>query len=315
VLLATLEGAEGVPGAAPSTIPESTYHDALDAAYREWKDLEEGNNAAHIPALAKVDPKLYGIALVTVQGAVYELGNARHEFSIQAIARPLTLARTIDGVGIETVRKRLGSNPSGIGSPFVTSGAIATIDLMPGNSAAEKLEVILGIYSAFAARRLAIDEEIFRASSGTNTRDPALAALLKNREVIKGDPTEALRLHAQQCSIRVSALDLAVMGASLANGGRNPLSRYQIVSAETAREVLAVMARSGMNETTSGWPTPTGLAAASGASGGIMAIMPGHFAVGIFSPPLDGQGHSVRGQKALATLAKRLGRATSQRGS
>jgi glutaminase len=302
------------------------YREALAQAYKEWKGLAEGKNADYIPALAKVDPGLYGIALVTVQGAIYEIGSSRNEFSIQSISKPLTLARAIEAAGLENVRKRIGVNATGQkfnsilaielnqaqkrpppGNPFVNAGAIATVDLLPAATAEQKWEVILGMFSAFAGRRLEVDQDIYRSESETNTHNRAIVELLKDYEVVKGDPREALDLYTRQCSVKVSARDLAVMGATLANAGRNPVSNQQIVSAATAREVLAVMATAGMYETTGDWMVTTGLPAKSGVGGGIVAVMPGRFAVGTFSPPLDESGNSVRGMKAIETLVKRLG--------
>jgi glutaminase len=302
------------------------YREALIQAHREWKDLKDGKNADYIPALAKVDPELYGIALVTAQGAIYELGNSQNEFSIQSISKPFTLARAIEAGGLEAVQKRIGVNATGQkfnsilaielnqadkrpppGNPFVNAGAISTVDFLPAANAAEKWDVILALYSAFAGRRLIVDQEIYRSESETNTHNRAIVALLKDYEVVKGDPAEALDLYTRQCSVKVNARDLAIMGATLANGGKNPITRQQVISAETASQVLAVMATAGLYETSGDWLTTTGLPAKSGVGGGIVAVMPGRYAIGTFAPPLDESGNSVRGQKAIQTMIKRLG--------
>jgi glutaminase len=302
------------------------YRDALAQAYREWKGVKEGKNADYIPVLAKVDPTLYGIVLVTVQGTIYEVGAARNEFSIQSVSKPFTLARTIEGAGWETVQKRIGVNATGQafnsilaielfqsqkrpppGNPFVNAGAIATVDLLPAATADQKWDVILGMYSAFAGRPLTVNDEVYKSESETNTHNRAIVALLKDYEVVKGDPAEALDLYTRQCSVNVNARDLAVMGATLANGGRNPISNQQVVSATTASKVLGVMATAGLYETTGDWLVATGVSAKSGVGGGIVAVMPGRFAIGTFAPPLDEAGNSVRGQKAIETIIKRLG--------
>jgi glutaminase len=302
------------------------YREALAQAYREWKGLAEGKNADYIPALAKVDPNLFGIALVTAQGAVYELGNSQNEFSIQSISKPFTLARAIEAVGLAAVQKRIGVNATGQkfnsilaielnqsqkrpppGNPFVNAGAISTVDLVPAGSASEKWDIILGEYSAFAGRHLTVNQEIYRSETETNTHNQAIVALLKDYEVIKGDPAEALDLYTRQCSVSVNARDLAVMGATLANGGKNPITRQQVISPAAASEVLAVMATAGLYETSGDWLATTGLPAKSGVGGGIVAVMPGRFAIGTFAPPLDDAGNSVRGQKAIEGIIKRLG--------
>ncbi len=302
------------------------YRDALTRAYREWKETSEGKNADYIPALAQVNPDLYGITLVTVEGAIYEIGNSKEEFSIQSISKPFTFARAVEGLGIEEVQKRIGVNATGqkfnsilaielnqsqkrppAGNPFVNAGAIATVDLVPAANATQKWDVILGMYSAFAGRKLTVDETIYQSESETNTHNRAIVQLLKDYEVLRGDPAEALDLYTRQCSVKVNARDLAVMGATLANGGRNPLTRQQVVSPATASQVLAVMATAGLYETSGDWLVSAGVPAKSGVGGGIVAVLPGRYAVGTFSPRLDDSGNSVRGQKAIEAIVKRLG--------
>ena len=321
----TSGGARQTTGPRPAPAGD-IYRDALAQAYRQWKRVTEGKNADYIPVLAKVDPALYGIVLVTVQGTIYEVGAARTEFSIQSVSKPFTLARTIEGAGWEALQKRIGVNATGQpfnsilaielfqsqrrpppGNPFVNAGAIATVDMLPAANADQKWDVILGMYSAFAGRPLAVNDEVYRSESETNTHNRAIVALLKDYEVVKGDPAEALDLYTRQCSVNVNARDLAMMGATLANGGRNPISNQQVVSASTASKVLGVMATAGLYETTGDWLVTTGVPAKSGVGGGIVAVMPGRFAIGTFAPPLDAAGNSVRGQKAIETIIKRLG--------
>jgi glutaminase len=312
--------------AARGTPPGDVYREALLEAYKQWKGFEEGKNADYIPALAKVDPGLFGIALVTVQGTIYEIGGSHQEFSIQSISKPFTLARAIEAAGMKAVQERIGVNATGQpfnsvlaielnhqskrpppGNPFVNAGAIATVDLLPGAGGEQKWHSIVGEYSAFAGRTLGLNQEIYTSESETNTHNRAIVALLKDYEVIKGDPAEALDLYTKQCSVNVTARDLAVMGATLANGGRNPISKQQVVSTDTASRVLAVMATAGLYETSGDWLATTGLPAKSGVGGGIVAVMPGRFAIGTFAPPLDPAGNSVRGQRAIESIIKRLG--------
>jgi glutaminase len=325
-MVASTEGAQPSVSGNRRASPGDAYGDALARAYKQWKDLGEGKNADYIPALAKVDSSLYGIALVTVQGAVYEVGSARSEFSIQSVSKPFTLARVIDTAGLHAVQERIGVNATGQkfnsvlaielnqsqkrpspGNPFVNAGAIATVDLLAAPTADQKWQVILGMYNAFAGRVLTVNQEIYRSESETNTHNRAIVALLKDYEVIKGDPAEALDLYTRQCSVSVTARDLAMMGATLANGGRNPLTKQQVVSAATAGQVLAVMATAGLYETTGDWLAATGIPAKSGVGGGIVAVMPGRYAVATFAPPLDEAGNSVRGQKAIEGIVKQLG--------
>jgi len=302
------------------------YRAAVAQAFKQGKDVKDGKNADYIPALAKVDAHLYGIALVTVSGAIYEIGNSRSEFSIQSVSKPFTLARLIEAVGLDSVRKRIGINATGQkfnsilavelnqsqkrpppGNPLVNAGAIATVDMIPAKTAAEKWDVISGLFNAFAGRQLSLNQEVYRSESETNTHNRAIVALLQDYEVVKGDPAEALDLYTRECSVNVSARDLAIMGATLANGGRNPVTGQTVVSPATASQVLAVMATAGLYETTGDWLVTTGVPAKSGVGGGIVAVLPGRYAVGTFAPPLDDAGNSVRGQKAIESIVQALG--------
>jgi glutaminase len=300
------------------------YRDSLARAYTEFKDLSEGKNADYIPALAKVDSKLFGIALATVDGAVYEVGNVRDEFSIQSVSKVFTLARAIDALGPGNVEDRIGVDATGMpfnsiiavemnkekhaaGNPLVNPGAIAMVAALPAEDVKQKWNILIGTYSAFAARPLGVNAEVYRSESETNTRNRAIATLLEAYEVIEGNSSEALDLYTRQCSVNVSARDLAVMGATLANGGRNPLTRQQVVKPETVERVLAVMATAGLYETTGTWLYDVGVPAKSGVGGGIVAVVPGRFAIGTFAPPLDEAGNSVRGQRAISSIIDALG--------
>ena len=310
---------------------DGAYRDALSEAYRSFKGLTEGKNADYIPILASVDPSLYGLVIVTVQGAAYEIGAARQEFSIQSVSKPFTVARAIETAGADVVNKRIGVNATGqkfnsilaldllknipsdkehvipAGNPLVNPGAITTVDLLPITAGTDKWSVIMGNLEAFAGRKLTVNDEVYRSESETNTHNRAIVQLLKDYEVIKGDPLQALDLYTRQCSVSVSAHDLAVMGATLANGGRNPLTGVQVVSSATAAKVLAIVSTAGFYETTGEWLYKVGVPAKSGVGGGIVAVVPGRFAIGTFSPPLDPAGNSVRGQRAVEAMIQRLG--------
>ena len=332
---AVVLAATATPSPAPATPRPApagdAYRDALADAYRSYKALAEGKNADYIPILAGVDPALYGIVLVTVEGAVYEIGAARDEFSIQSVSKPFTAARAIETAGADAVDNRIGVNATGqpfnsilavdlakklpadkdhvhpAGNPLVNAGAIAAVDMVAAAPGMDKWSVLLGNLEAFAGRRLTVNEEVYRSEAETNTHNRAIVQLLKDYEVIQGDPMQALDLYTRQCSVSVSARDLAIMGATLANGGRNPLTRVQVVSPETAAKVLAIVSTAGLYETTGEWLYRVGVPAKSGVGGGIVAVVPGKFAVGTFSTPLDPAGNSVRGQRAIAAILKKLG--------
>ncbi len=300
------------------------YQQALAKAYSSLKGVSEGKNADYIPALAKVDSKLFGIALATVEGAVYEVGSAREEFSIQSISKVFTLARTIELIGAEAVEKRIGVNATGMPfnsiiaiemnkkttpamNPLVNPGAIATVDALPASDSNAKWTLIAGTYNAFAGRTLGLNQEVYKSESETNTRNRAITNLLQAYEVVKGDASVVLDLYTRQCSLNVNARDLAIMGATLANGGKNPVTRQQVVRPATVEHVLAVMATAGLYETTGQWMYEVSVPAKSGVGGGIVAVVPGKFAIGTFSPPLDEAGNSVRGQRAIKSVVDDLG--------
>jgi glutaminase len=318
---------EGAPpravGPTPAT-PEA-YRNALYQAYAAVRSDKSGKNADYIPALAKVDSSFFGIALATVDGAIYEIGSTKEQFSIQSVSKVFTLARAIELLGAGEVEKHIGVNATGrafnsivavednkaadkppSGNPLVNPGAIATVALLPGKTSDERWTQIISTYSAFAARPLLVNQEVYKSESDTNQRNRAIGMLLHAYEVIEEDPEAAVDVYTRQCSVNVTARDLAVMGATLANGGRNPLSEQQVVSPETAAHALAVMATAGLYEASGTWLYEVGAPAKSGVGGGIVAVVPGKFAIGTFSPPLDEAGNSVRGQKAIAHIITQL---------
>jgi glutaminase len=245
---------------------------------------------------------------------------------MQAIAKVFTLARALEDVGAETVEKRIGAGATGqpgdstvalalnelqkrrsSGNPLADAGAIATVGLVTGRDVQERWRRILGTMSAFAGRPLAVDQRIYRAESETNAHNQGLAWMLKDEQLLDGDPAPTLDLYTRQCAVAVTARDLAIMGATLASGGVNPRTGARVVDAATAAQVLAVMATAGLYETTGAWMFRVGVPAKSGAAGGVLAIVPGRYAVAAFSPPLDGSGNSVRAQKAIESVVAALG--------
>lgn len=301
------------------------YQRAVDKAVADFKLLGEGRNANSIPALARVDSTLFGVALVTVDGRVFEAGDARVEFAIDSASKPFVLARTMTSVGPRAVQDRIGVDQTGqpfnsvmaiemlegakrppTGNPFVNAGAIATIDLLPGAVHEEKWAAILAMLSGFAGRTLGVNQVVYQSESATNLHNRGIANLLKDYKLIQGDPLQALDLYTKACSVNVTARDMATMGATLANGGRNPLTGALVVPPEVAKRVLAVMATTGLYEATGAWLFEVGVPANSGVGGGIVAIVPGRFALGTFSPPLDEAGNSVRGQRAISAIVSDL---------
>jgi glutaminase len=238
---------------------------ALDAAYAKYKDLQEGTNADYIPALAKVDPKIYGIALVTPDGKVYTAGDVKSEVSIQSISKVFTMAKVIEDQGADAIEKRIGVDATGMRfnsivsvefaqkalggpeiNPLVNPGAITATSMVDGSSRAEVWKKILDFHSDFAGRPLAVNKEVYDSEAATNQRNQAIGALMSAYGFIKSDPAQATDVYTEQCSISVNAKDLATMAATLANGGKNPVTGKQVMKSENVPEVLAVMATAGL---------------------------------------------------------------------
>jgi glutaminase len=316
----------GVSAAAVATAAEraeapAAVQQAVDEAYLRARSVKEGKNADYIPALAKVDPALFGVALVTVDGKEAVRGDVDVPFSIQSISKVFTLARVIQDLGDRAVLEKVGVDATGQVfnsivaieqnrgkemNPFVNPGAIAATSLVGGKDSADKWSRILGIHEAFAGRKLEVNQEVYRSESETNERNRAIAVLLHAYGRLYDDPFLATDLYTRQCSIAVTARDLAVMAATLANGGRNPVTRQQVVAAEHVPRILAVMATAGLYDDSGIWLYEVGLPAKSGVGGGLIAVAPGRFGIGTFSPPLDAAGNSVRGQRAIRDVAAAL---------
>ncbi len=295
---------------------------ALEAAHAQFKDLKEGANADYIPALAKVDPNIFGIALVTVDGRVYTKGDVGSEVSIQSISKVFTMAKVIEEQGPEAIANNMGVDATGQvfnsinaveqykGSEMnamVNPGAITATSMVSGATRDEIWNKILSYYGDFAGRPLSVNQEVFRSESETNQRNQAIAMLMYAYGHIKDDPLRATDIYTEQCSVSVNAKDLATMAATLANGGTNPVTGKVVMKAENVPEVLAVMATAGLYDDSGKWLYKTGLPAKSGVGGGIIAVSPGKFGIAVISPPLDAAGNSVKAQKTIEAVSNALG--------
>jgi glutaminase len=307
---------------AEEQLKQADIEAALNAAFTKYKSLEEGANADYIPALAKVDPNLYGIALVTPDGSIYTAGDIKSEVSIQSISKVFTMALVMEEAGPEAISDNMGVDATGQvfnsivaveqykGSqmnPLVNAGAITATSMVSGNTRDEIWNKILKFYEDFAGRKLAVNVEVFESEAATNQRNQAIASLMYAYGHIKENPAQATDIYTEQCSVNVNVQDLATMAATLANGGRNPLTGKQVMSSANVAEVLAVMATAGLYDDSGQWLYLTGLPAKSGVGGGIIAVSPGRFGIAVISPPLDPAGNSVRAQKAIADISNTLG--------
>jgi glutaminase len=307
---------------------QSGPQQAVDAAYAKFKTLKEGKNADYIPALAKVDPNLFGIALVTVDGKVYTAGDVKTEVSIQSISKVFTMAQVIQEQGLDSIEKRIGVDATGARfnsiiavesvkvvqgtgapemNPLVNPGAISATSMVKGNNADEVWKKIIGFHDDAAGRQLSVLQDVYKSESDTNQRNQAIGALMLAYGYIKNNWQQAVDLYTRQCSIGVNAKDLATMAATLANSGKNPVTGKQVIDASKVPGVLAVMATAGLYDDSGKWLYHTGLPAKSGVGGGIIAVSPGKFGIAVVSPPLDDAGNSIRAQRAITDISNALG--------
>ena len=291
-------------------------------AYERYRGDSSGTVADYIPALAEASPDLFGIAVVGPWGRSFEIGDVAAQFSIQSVSKPFVFALVCDTVGYEEARLRLGVNSTGFPfnslmavelnaertmNPLVNAGAIATTSLAPGATADEKWDSIRERLSLFAGRELTVNAEVYASESATNMRNQGIAHLLKSYDRLYFDPDEATDIYTRQCSLDVTVHDLAVMAATLANGGVNPTTGETVIRPGVCRRVLAVMSSAGLYELSGDWLYQVGVPGKSGVSGGIVTVAPGKGGLATYSPPLDAAGNSIRGQLATKYLSERLG--------
>ena len=304
------------------TFTKEQIQEVVKEAYIKYKDIDEGKNADYIKALAEVDSKLFGITLVDSKGNVYEYGDTKAEVSIQSISKVFTLALMMSEHGDSFVAKKVGVNATGLpfnsiiaieqhkgspSNPFVNAGAIATTSWVSAKDSKERWMKIKANMNNFAGRELPFNEKVYISEVNDNKRNQAIAKLLDAYGRMGSDPLEATTVYTKQCSVNVSSHDLAVMSATIANHGVNPVTKAKVINAKYTPKIMAVMATAGLYDNAGEWLYTTGLPAKSGVGGGIIAIAPGQFGIAVVSPPLDGFGNSVRAQKAIAYIVEKLG--------
>jgi glutaminase len=290
-------------------------------AYEKFKSDTSGKNADYIPFLAQVDSKMFGIAVVTTDNQVFSIGEVNYKFSIQSISKVYTLAFAMNELGAQRVFERIGSEPTGrafnspvavvdmpthTGNPYVNAGAIATTSLISGKDANDKWNRILDFYSRAAGDKLSLIDEVYKSEAATNAGNKALAMLLAKYERIYADPFESVDIYTKQCSVGVNVVELARMGATLANNGANPTSGEQVIKPENIPYILSSMMMAGLYDGSGGWAWKVGLPAKSGVGGGIVAVAPGKGAIAVFSPRLDEAGNSVKAQRVIEYVANNL---------
>jgi glutaminase len=291
-------------------------------AHNRFQSNAEGENSTVYPALARVPSNLFGVCVTGTSGNVYAVGDAEYEFTIMSVSKPFVFALVCQELGVEEVRQKIGvnatglafnslagieRNPDGRTNPMVNSGAIATTSLVPGATSKAKWKFIHEGLSRFAGRTLSVNDEVYVSASETNYRNRSIARLLQSYGRIYIDPAQAVDLYTKQCALNVNAKDLAVMGATLADGGVNPITKERVIDAAVCHYALAVMTTAGLYETSGDWLFDIGLPGKSGIGGGIVTVSPGKGGLGTFAPLLDSAGNSVKGQLVAQFLSRQLG--------
>ncbi len=293
----------------------------VDEAHAKFKDLDEGKNADYIPILATVPSELFGIAIVTADGDVVTAGDVDYPFSIQSVSKPFTMALVMEEQGIDAIFDKIGVEPTGMPfnsivaielnprrsiNPLVNAGAIAAVSMIEAKDADERWQKLLDGYSAYAGEELELIDEVYVSEAETNYRNRAIANLLYAYDRLYSEPMEATDVYTKQCSVGVTARQLAFMGATLANGGVNPKTGERVLREDFVDEVLAVMLMAGFYDESGEWAYHTGLPAKTGVGGGIVAVVPGTMAIAAFSPRLNEAGNSVRAMRAIDSIAEKL---------
>jgi glutaminase len=294
---------------------------AVTAAYARHKKNRRGKNASYIPALAEVDAQLFGVCVATVDGQTFSAGDAECQFALESISKVFTAALAMEQVGPREFHRKVGADPTGEAfnsvlalelhndkpnSPMVNAGAMTATSLVSATDAEDRWRQILQIQSDFAGRAISVSERISASERATNFHNRAIAWLLLCGGYMYCDPMEACDVYTLQCSTLITAIDLAIMGATLANGGINPVTQKRVIAQANVSHMLALMAMEGLYTSSGDWAYIVGLPAKSGVGGGLVAVSPGKLAIAAYSPPLDKAGNSVRAQAAITQIARTL---------
>ncbi len=317
MLCASLVNAGGSFPVSPEAVKK-----VLTQVHKRYQADNSGKVADYIPALGKANPQHFGLAIVTADGQTFMAGDTDVPFAIESISKVFALALAFEDVGRQAILDNVGVYHTGLPfnsaiasdvrqvkqqNPFVNVGAITTTSFIKGKDSEDKWKREMDKFSLFAGRELKLNRTIFDSEEATNQHNRALAWLFKSFGYLQGDPTDAVTRYTRACSLDVTCQELAVMGACLANGGVNPMTGKRAVKEEFVRDILSVMVITGLYDSSGPWFFRTGLPGKSGVGGGILAVVPGRFAIAAYSPPLDRFGNSVRGVSAVQALSDEWG--------
>lgn len=294
---------------------------AVDKAYQNFRHDNGGANADYIPFLAQIDSQLCALSIVTVQGDVITAGDAQYRFALESISKVCTLALALEDYDANTIQEKIGATPTGLPfnsvmalelhgekplSPLVNAGAMSAASIIKAQSIEERWQRILAIQQKLGSKDIYLSDELNQSEQTTNFHNRGIAWLLYSAGYLYCDTMEACDVYTRQCSTLVTTVELATMGATIASGGKNPITQEQVLKPDNCTRILAEMTMEGMYDSSGDWAYTVGLPSKSGVGGGILTIVPGVMAIAAFSPPLDTVGNSVRGQKMVASVAKEL---------
>lgn len=294
----------------------------VNQAHNQFKDIKSGKNADYIPILATVPSELFGVVIATKDGKIYSAGDVDYPFSIQSISKPFTAALVMqEQGGPNVIAEKIGLEPTGLPfnskiaiellpqrsvNPLVNAGAIAAVSLVEAKNEKQRWSKVHSNLNAFAGEKLPFLKEVFNSEYESSWSNRAIANLLFNYDRLYADPEESLRVYTKQCSVGVTGKQLAIMGATLVNGGQNPITGKRVLNQQYVDELLAMMLTAGFYDESGAWSVKAGLPAKTGVGGGIVAIVPGEMAIVAFSPRLNEAGNSIRAMKAIEYIANEL---------
>ena len=310
-----------VVDAGRDALPKHELQSVIEDLHGRYQSLADGQVATYIPELGRADPNEFGICIVSVDGRTFEVGDCDRPFTIQSISKPFTFGMAVEEFGQDKVSRHVGVEPSGDAfnsiklqngtnrpyNPMINAGAITVSALLHAHWADETFDRVLRRFAAAAGRPLAVDEGVFESERLTGHRNRAIAHLLLNFGLVHDQAERALDVYFRQCSILVTGRDLAIMGATLANMGRNPVTGEQVFDIGSVKSMLSIMFTCGMYDYSGEWAYRVGIPAKSGVAGGVMAVVNRQLGIATYSPRLDARGNSCRGIEVCAELATRFG--------
>ncbi|MBD5702781.1 glutaminase A [Citrobacter freundii] len=295
------------------------YAKLIEQAHQKYKSNNDGKVADYIPALATYSPKNFAITIATVDGKIYQVGDVNKPFPMESLSKVFTMALAMEQHGPQVVLDKLGANATGMPfnsglaveltkgapeNPLVNAGAMSTVSLIEAKDKSDRWNKILDNLNVWADATLTVNEPVFKSEMETNQHNQALAKLMESYNSFYGNTDEAVEIYTRQCSVDITVEQLAKMGAVLANKGKSPFNGKQLLNEKYVPQVLAEMAIAGLYDGSGKWLYTVGIPAKSGVGGGMVAVVPGEYAIAVYSPPLDEAGNSVRAQKTIEYVAE-----------